>query len=77
MITIITKNINDTSNITNNITRHNHNNYENNLLKRVNVHIKHISNYGTEANYYNKKPFNKKNSYNFYSDSFNFRKLRT
>ena len=69
------KNFN-TSNITNNITRHNHNNYEHNLIKRVNKHIKHINNYDTEINYYSKKSHNKKNNYNFYNDYFNFR-LRT
>ena len=56
------KNFN-TSNIKNNITRHNHNNYEHNLIK-VHKHIKHINNYGTEINYYSKKPLNKKNYYN-------------
>ena len=36
------KNIN-TCNITNNITRHNHNNYEHNVIKKVHTHIKHIT----------------------------------
>ena len=45
-------------NIANNITRHNHNNYEHNVIKRTNKHIKHINNYDTEVNYYSKKPLN-------------------
>ena len=36
-----TKKINSTSIITNNITRHNHNNYEHNVIKNVHKHIKH------------------------------------
>ena len=72
-----TKKINNTSNITNNITRHNHNNYENNLIKKVNKHIKHLDNYDTEINCYNKKTLNKNNYCNLYNDSFNFRKMRT
>ena len=68
------KNFN-TSNITNNITRHNHNNYEHNVIKKVHKHIKHINNYDTEINYYNKKSLNKKQYYNFYNDYFNFRKI--
>ena len=50
-----TKEIHNTSNITNNFTRHNHNNYEHNVIKKVNRHLKHISNYGTEINCYSKK----------------------
>ena len=61
--------------ITNNITRHNHNNYEHNVIKKVHKHIKHINNYDTEINYYNKKSLNKKHYYNFYNDYFNFRKI--
>ena len=38
------KNFN-TSNITNNITRHSHNNYEHNVIKKVHKHLKHINNY--------------------------------
>ena len=68
------KNFN-TSNISNNITRHNHNNYEHNVIKKVHKHIKHINNYDTEINYYNKKSVNKKQYYNFYNDTFNFRKI--
>ena len=64
-----------TSNITNNITGHNHNNYEHNVIKKVHKHIKHINNYDTEINYYNKKSLNKKQYYNFYHDDFNFRKI--
>ena len=70
-----TKKVNDTRNITNNITRHNHNNYEHNVIKKVHKHIKHINNYDTEINYYNKKSLNKKQYYNFYHDNFNFRKI--
>jgi hypothetical protein len=68
------KNFN-TSNITNNIKRHNHNNYEHNVIKKVHKNIKHINNYDTEINYYNKKSLNKKQYYNFYNDYFNFRKI--
>ena len=50
-----TKKIEHNNNITNNITRHNHNNYEHNVIKRINKHIKHINNYDTEVNYYSKK----------------------
>ena len=53
--TYFTKNIEHTNNITNNITRHNHNNYEPNVFKTV-KHITHINDYATEINYYNKKP---------------------
>ena len=41
----------NTSNITNNVTRHNHNNYEHNVIKKIHRHIKNIHNYGTEENY--------------------------
>ena len=41
---------NHTSNITHNITRHNHNNYEHNVIQKVNQHIKRISNDDTEMN---------------------------
>ena len=68
------KNFN-TSNITNNITRHNHNNYEHNVIKKVNQHVKHINNYDTEINDYNKKSLSKRNYRNFYNDNFNFRKI--
>ena len=67
-----TKENSNTSNITNTITRHNHNNYEHNVLKRVHKHIKHINNYDTEINYHNKKSLNKKQYYNFYHDNFQF-----
>ena len=50
-----TKKINNTSNIANNITRHNHNNYEHNVIKKVHKHIKHINNYDTDRNYHSKK----------------------
>ena len=68
------KNFN-TNNITNNITRHNHNNYEHNVIKKVHKHINHINNYDTGINYYNKKSLNKKHYYNFYHGNFNFRKI--
>ena len=47
-----------TTNITNNITRHSHNNYEHKQIKKVDKHITHTNNYDTEINYYNKKSFN-------------------
>ena len=65
----------NTSNITNNITRHNHNNYEHNVINKVHNHIIHVNNYGTEIIYYDKKPHNKKQYYNFYHDNLNFRKI--
>ena len=37
--------MNNTSNITNNVTKHNHNNYEHNVIKKVNKHMKHIDNF--------------------------------
>ena len=64
----------NTSNITNNITRHIHNNYEHNIVKTVNAHIKHINNYDTEITYHSKKSLNN-NNYNFYKDNLNFRKI--
>ena len=66
-----TKKMNNTSNVTNNITRRSHNNYENTFIKKVNKHIKH-NNYGAEINYYNKKSLNKEDHYNFYHGTFNF-----
>ena len=74
IITTLKKDFN-TSNITNNIPRHSHNNYEHNVIKKVHKHIKHINNYDTEVNYYNKKSLNKQQYYNFYHDGFNFRKI--
>ena len=50
-----TKKIEHTTNITNNITRHNHNNCEHNIIKKVNRHITHINSYGAEINHFNKK----------------------
>ena len=38
----------NTSNITNNITRHSHNNYGLNVIKKVHTYIKHINNYDTD-----------------------------
>ena len=69
------KRIFNTSNITNNITRHNHDNYEHIVIKKVHGHIKHISNYDTEINYCSKKSIDKKNYYNFYNYNFNLRKI--
>ena len=63
----------NTSNITNNVTRHN--NYEHNVTKNVHTHIKHINNYDNEVNYYSRKPLNNKQYYNSYNDNFNFRKI--
>ena len=74
IIITILKN-NNTSNITNNITRHNHNNYEHNVIKNVHKHLKHINNYDTYINYYNKKSPGKEQYYNFYHGNFNFRKI--
>ena len=66
-----TKKINHKSNITINITRHNHNNYEHNVIKKVHKHIKHINNYGAEI----RKGLDKKSYYNFYNNNFNLRKI--
>ena len=71
---IISQRVQHTNNITNNIAGHNHNNYENNVIKKVNKNIHHISNYGTDANYYNNKSFSKKGYYNFCNDILDFRK---
>ena len=40
-----TKKREHTNSITNNITKHNHNNYERNIIKTVNKHIKHFNNF--------------------------------
>ena len=64
-----------TSNITNNITRHNHNNYEHNVIKQVHKHINHINSYDIEITFYTKKSLNTKQYYNFYHGNFNFRKI--
>ena len=45
------------------------------MVRKIHKHIKHINNYDTEINYYNKKTLNKKQYYNFYHDTFNFRKI--
>ena len=58
---------------TNNITRHNHNNYEHNVTKKVYEHIRDINSFDTEVNYLKQKSLNKKNYYNFYHDIINFR----
>ena len=71
-----TKNIEHTNNITNNITRHNHTNYEHNVITQVTTHIKHINNYDTDINYYSNKSLNQHTYYTFYHDNFNFRKMK-
>ena len=70
-----TKKINNTSTTSNIVTRHNHNNYEHNVVKKVHKQINNIINYDTGTNCYNKKSLNKKQYYNFYHDNFNFRKI--
>ena len=70
-----TKKMFNTSNITNNITIHNHSNYEHNVIKQVHKHIKHINDYATGMNCYSKKSLNKGQYPNFYHDNFNFRKI--
>ena len=60
-VIIFTKKLEHESNITNNITRHNHNNYEHKTIKQANEHITHINNYDTELNYYNKESLDKLN----------------
>ena len=70
-----TKKIEHTNYITNDITRHNHNNFEHNVFKKDNKHIKHINNYGTEIPYYNTKPLNKHNFHNVYHDTFNLERM--
>ena len=70
------KEIEHTNNITNNITKHNHNNYEHNVMKTVNNHITHIKKYDTEINHYNTKvDTHIKHINNLYNDTFNFRKI--
>ena len=54
----------NTSHITNNITRHNHNNYDHNVINQL-LHITHINTYGTEIKYYNDKSFYKKTNLTF------------
>ena len=58
--TYFTEKAEHTNNITNNITRHNHNTYGHNVTNTVNQHIKHINNHGTQIEYYHNKPYNKK-----------------
>ena len=70
-----TKKIEHKHNITNNITRHNHKNYEHNVIKKVHKHIQHINNYDTEVNYYSKKSLNMMKCYNFYNDNFYIRTI--
>ena len=74
--TYVTTKMKHTHNITNNITRHNHNNYEHNVINKVNTHIHHINNYDTDITYYNNnnnKPLNTHSYYNLYHDTFIFR----
>ena len=44
----VTKKMEHTNNTTNNITRHNRNNYEHNVIKQVYKHINVTNNYDTE-----------------------------
>ena len=74
IITILNNNFN-TSNIANNITRHNHNNHEHNVIINVHAHIKHINNYDKYINCHNKKSLNKNQYYNFYHDTSNVRHI--
>ena len=60
-----TKKIEYKSNITNDITRQSHNNYEHNVIQKVHKHIEHIRNYDTEINHYSKKSLENTNYYNF------------
>ena len=70
-----TKKLEHTSNITNNITGHSHNNYEHNVIKNSQKHIKHITFYDTEINYY-KKPLNINKYCDLYHGMFKFKKKR-
>ena len=45
-----TKKTEPNNNTTNNVTRHDRNNYEHNAIKKVHKHIKHVNNYDTEIN---------------------------
>ena len=49
------KKIEHQSSITNNITGHNRNNCEHNVIKTVHKHMKHVNIYDTDINYYSKK----------------------
>ena len=68
--------MNNTNNIINNTTRHNHNNCEHNVIEKVLKHMKHISHYATEINYHSKESLNKEKYCNFFNYIFNVR-LRT
>ena len=46
-------------------------------FKKIDKHIKHRNNYGTEKDFQNKKSFNKKHHYNLDNDVFNFSKNET
>ena len=69
-----TKKIEHTNHITISISRHNHSNYEHNVIKKINKHIAHIHNYDTEINYHNNKNNIENYAYYFYHDTFDFRK---
>ena len=58
--TDFTNNKEHTSNIRQAITRHNHNNYERNVIKHVDNHIAHSSSSDTEITCYNNISFNTK-----------------
>ena len=68
------KEIEHTSTINSNVTRHGHNKYEHNVIKKVKKHIKHKNIYDTEVNCYNKRSPDKGNYYNFYHDTYNLGK---
>ena len=70
-----TQKIEHTNEIATNITRHNHNNYEHNVIKKVHTHINHINNYDTEINHYSKESLTNNNYYIFFKANFNFRKI--
>ena len=68
-----TKKIKHTSNITNSITRHKHNNYEHNVIIIVNKHMNHINKYDTEIHYYNNQSFDEHKYDKCYNDALNVR----
>ena len=59
----------NSNNITHDFTNQINNYYGITIIKHE--HITYINNYDTGINYYNKKPHNKANCYNFYSDIYN------
>lgn len=73
---MFTKKIEHTSNIPNDTTRHNHNNYDHDVIKKLrNKHIEHTNDYDTETNHDNKKPLSKKNYLNLYHYTFNLKEI--